>query len=118
MLKDKAVANLKAGEALLRLGLVDPAASRLYYSLYQAAVHAFKARGWLPGSVRSGAVEWSHDMVLGTVRRLRGRREDMELYDDMRELRRKADYDDDAVWPGELAVRIDAVRDFVEEVTS
>ncbi len=40
MLKDKAAANLKAGEALLALGFVDPAASRYYYALFQAAVHA------------------------------------------------------------------------------
>ena len=117
MLKDKAARNLQAGEALAALGLVDPATTRYYYALYQAAVHGLTRLGFAPSRVRSGAVEWDHSMVMNNVSLVRGRRSDRELYRSMREMRRDADYRDDAVDPAELAAQVAAVRDFVEEVT-
>jgi hypothetical protein len=117
MLKDKAAKNLQAGETLAALGLVDPATTRYYYALYQAAVHRLTQRGWTPARVRSGAVEWDHSMVLNNVVHARGRRSDRVLYESMRELRGIADYHIDFVEPGELAVWVAAVREFVEEAT-
>src|SRR5262245_23983092 len=118
MLRDKAHANLKAGEALLALGLIDPAASRYYYAMYQAAVHALTRRGRTPARLESGAVEWGHAMVLNNVFLVRGRRSDRALYDAMRGMRTRADYRDSAVEPGDLAACVAAVRDFVEEAAS
>src|SRR5438105_2013613 len=109
MLKDKAVANLRAGDVLFAAGLVDPAASRYYYALYQAAVHALTRLGWTPARVRSGAVEWEHSMVRNFVSTVRGRRSDRDLYQEMRELRERADNEDQAVAPGFLAARVAAV---------
>ena len=57
MLNDKAKANLRAGDILAAAGLHDPAASRYYYSLYQAAVHGLSRLGRTPGRTRSGAEE-------------------------------------------------------------
>jgi len=118
MLKDKAVTNLRAGEALSALGLVDPAASRYYYSMYQAAVHRFAELGLTPGRIRSGAVEWDHSMVMNNVSLVRGRRSDRIVYQAMRELRRLADYGNKSIKPGELAAHVAAVREFVEAVTT
>lgn len=118
MLKDKARNDLRAGEALAAPGLADPAASRYYYALYQAAVHALTRRGWTPGRLRSGAVEWSQVVVMNNVALVRGRRSDRGLFDSMRDLRLKADYRDDSIAPGLLAARVDEVRAFVEEVTA
>jgi uncharacterized protein (UPF0332 family) len=115
MLKDKSVRNLQAGEALSALGLVDPAASRYYYAMYQAAVHRFAELGLTPGRIRSGAVEWDHSMVLNNIFLVRGQGSDRDVYRAMREMRRIADYDADAVDPRDLAARIAAVREFVKE---
>ena len=116
VLRHKAALNLRAGDALSALGLADPAASRYYYALFQAAVHALTQRGWTPGRVRSGAVEWDHSMVMNNVAVIRGRRSDRVLYGAMRELRELADYHGDLIAPGALATQVAAVRDFVEEV--
>lgn len=117
MLKDKSAKNLRAGETLAALGLVDPAASRYYCAIYQAAVHAQTLRGWTPGRLRSGALEWSHVMVMNNVSLVRGRRSDRTLYEAMREMREEADYHIDTVPAGRLAAHVAAVRAFVEEAT-
>jgi uncharacterized protein (UPF0332 family) len=117
MLRHKARDNLRAGEALAALGLVDPATSRYYYAMYQAAVHTLTRRGWTPGRLESGAIEWSHVVVMRNASLLRGQRADRSLFGTMRDLRMQADYDDDGIVPGELAVRVDEVRSFVEELT-
>jgi len=116
MLKDKAAANLKAGETLLALGLTDPAASRYYYALYQASVHVLTRKGYTPSRFQSGAVEWGHVMVMHNVFLVRKQRSDHDLYSAVRDLRLQADYEDDAVAAGALALRVAAVRSFVEEV--
>ncbi len=118
MLKDKARNNLRAGEALAALGLPDAAASRYYYAMFQAAVHALTRRSWTPGRLQSGAVEWSHVVVMNNVSLVRGRRSDRALFDSMRDLRVMADYDDDSIAPGRLAACVEGVRAFVEEVTA
>jgi hypothetical protein len=118
MLKDKARINLKAGEALAVLGLTDPATSRYYYALYQAAVHALTRHGWTPDRLRSGAVQWSHDMVMNNASLVRGRSSDRALVGRVRDLRIAADYGDRVVEPHRLAAEAGDVRRFVEEVTT
>src|SRR5215510_7271631 len=117
MLRHKARDNLRAGEALAALGLVDPATSRYYYAMYQAAVHTLTRRGWTPGRLQSGAVEWAHVLVMNNASLLRGRRSDRLLFETMRNLRTQADYHDDAVVPSDLAEAVAEVRVLVEELT-
>ena len=117
MLKHKARNNLRAGEALATLGLLDPAASRYYYAMYQAAVHTLARRGWTPGRLQSGAVDWSHVVVMNNASLLRGRGSDRYLFGAMRDLRTQADYYDTAVVPALLASKVDEVRALVEELT-
>jgi uncharacterized protein (UPF0332 family) len=117
MLKHKARSNLTAGEALSALGLTDAAANRYYYALYQAAVHALTVQGWSPGSLRSGALEWNHDLVMTNVYLVRRRRSDRLMFRQMRDLRTMADYQEKQVDTVDLALEIAAVRLFVDEVT-
>lgn len=117
MLKDKAIENLAAGDLLLDRGHVNAATSRYYYSMYQAAVHRLTAKGFRPGAVRSGAVEWDHSMVLNNARSLRHSWADVGLYAEMRHLRGVADYGDGAPPATRLAERGEAIRDFVEDLT-
>lgn len=115
MLKDKSAKNLQAGEILAAAGLVDPAASRFYYAMFQAAVHRLEQLGWSPARLEMGAVKWSHAMVAGNVSLVRRRREDRGLFRAMRQLREQADYEADSVEPERLASRAESLREFVEE---
>jgi uncharacterized protein (UPF0332 family) len=115
MLSDKAKTNLQAGEILAAAGLFDPAASRFYYAMFQAAVHRLNALGWTPARLSSGAVEWNHTMVANNVLLVRRLRSDRDLYADMLRLRERADYDDESVGREKLASRVVAIRAFVEE---
>ena len=117
MLKDKALKNLAAGELLLGRGCPSAAASRLYYAMYQAAVHRLTALGVVPGRMRSGAVEWDHSMVLNNLSLVGARRLDRVLYAEMRRLRGEADYGDDPVRAPDLDDRQDAVRELVRRLT-
>jgi hypothetical protein len=118
MLREKALVNLVAGGLLLEARLHDPAASRLYYAMYQAAVHRFRQMGWAPGRVRSGAVHWDHAMVANNVKCLRGRTADRWLYGRMLRMRVEADYDDAPVREADVAGLRGLVARFVEEVTA
>jgi uncharacterized protein (UPF0332 family) len=115
MLSDKAKANLQAGEILSAAGLVDPAASRFYYAMFQAAVHRLTKLGWTPARLSSWAVEWSHTMVANNVLLVRHLRADRDLFTEMRRLREFADYKDDSVDRDRLASIVVDVRAFVEE---
>jgi len=115
MLNKKAAKNLQAGEILAVAGLVDPAASRYYYAMFQAAVHRLTALGWTPARLARGAVRWTHTMVANNVLLVRKRRSDRDLYAELLRLREQADYRDEPVDPEGLAVHVVAVREFVEE---
>ena len=115
MLADKSAANLRAGDILAAAGLIDPAASRYYYAMFQAAVHRLTKLGWTPGRLSSGAVEWNHTMVANNVLLVRRLRSDRDFFARMRDLRARADYRETSIRPEELAVELDAVRRFVEE---
>jgi uncharacterized protein (UPF0332 family) len=116
MLKDKALENLAAGDLLLDRGMVNAAASRLYYAMYEAAVCALSRRGLHAGQVRSGAVEWDHSMVENNSKWLRRSPQDRLLYMEMRRMRSQADYDDESVDATWLANRRDAISQFVKEL--
>ncbi len=116
MLKDKAIENLAAGELLLERGYVNAAASRLYYAMYEAAVHRLTQRGFRPERVRSGAVDWDHSMVENNTRLLREHWRDRLLYLEMRRMRGQADSEDAPVSAADLRVRLSSIRDFVREV--
>jgi uncharacterized protein (UPF0332 family) len=116
-LADKALENLTAGDVLLDRGLVNAAASRFYYSMYQAAVHGLTQRGFRPEVIRSGAVDWDHSMVENNSGFIRRRFEDRELYRELRRLRLIADYQEAAVNALKLRTRRAPIADFVKELT-
>ena len=116
MLKDKALENLAAGEELLDRGRVNAGVSRLYYAMFQAAVHRFEVLGVAPRHVRSGADRWQHTMIAKHARVLRGRATDRDLYNDVMELRVTADYFDRAVRLEAVTEHRAQIRDFVREL--
>ena len=118
MLRDKAHENLASGELLLERGHVNAAASRYYYSMYQAAVPRLEQIGLRPGTVRSGALEWDHSMVENNVSACRKQTLDRFLFMRMRRLRSRADYADEPALRSELEEEVDMIRRFVREVTS
>jgi uncharacterized protein (UPF0332 family) len=117
MLKDKALASLAAGDLLVERGFPDDAASRYYYAMYRAAVHALTVQGRRPGQFRSGAVDWDHSMVENNAGLIRKRFEDRMLYRDMREMRVLADYRPGSVNVGDLRRCRPEVAAFVKELT-
>ena len=118
MLKDKALASVEAGDFLLAQGLVDDAASRYYYAMYRAAVHALTANGYRPELLRSGAVDWDHSMVENNVSACRRDWRHRLLYMEMRRIRVSADYGRDSVSAADLEGRRAAIQRFVKELVS
>jgi uncharacterized protein (UPF0332 family) len=115
--KAKALQNLRAGNLLLDRGLYDAAASRYYYAVFQASVHVLEARGVTPGMAISRARRWGHPTVLARAAEIRGRIEDGPLFQRLRELRDRADYNREPVgqWDVESCRR--EVERFVRETT-
>src|SRR5262245_36444330 len=118
MLKDKALTSLAVGDLLMERGFPDDAASRYYYAMYRAAVHALTANGFRPEQVRSGALEWDHSMVENNAGSLRQHPADRRLYRDMRALRVLADYADASVSREQLAARRASITAFVKALTA
>ena len=118
MLKDKALENLEAGDLLLERGLLNAAASRYYYAMFQAAVFRLELAGDAPGRFQSGAVRWDHATIANNTLRLRGRREDRKLYHAVRQLRVRADYFEAPIGPADIAPLRSRVRGFVQELAS
>jgi uncharacterized protein (UPF0332 family) len=116
--KAKARENLEAALRLLDLGLLNAAASRLYYGAFQAAIHALDEKRRTPLESRRGARGWSHEKVEEHVAEIRGEREDRALFDDSRSLRETADYGPSSVTRQDLDhLRHDAER-FIRQLTS
>jgi hypothetical protein len=118
MLKDKALTSLSVGDVLLERGFPDDAASRCYYAMYRAAVHALTELGFRPGSVRSGAVEWDHSMVENNVSACRRNPKHRLLYMQMRRLRVLADYGRDSVPRIDIASHRESIHQFVRELAT
>jgi len=97
---------------------VNAGASRLYYAMFQAALHRFAALGIRPALVRSGADRWDHATVANNVRMLRGRQADRPLYGDILRLRVRADYAEGPVDAWEIEWYRASIREFVQEMTA
>ncbi len=117
-MKAKARENLEAARRLLALGLLNAAASRLYYSMFQASVHALVRRSGSPADARRGARAWSHGRVEGLVAGIRGQPEDQVLFQELRALRERADYDRESLTKWEIDRRWPDAERFVLQVTS
>ncbi|HKB15696.1 MAG TPA: hypothetical protein VKF62_06510 [Planctomycetota bacterium] len=87
----KALRSLEAGHLLLGEGLVDDATSRLHYAVFQGGVYGLEARTREPREFRS--TDWDPLTVARCAVLLRGRPEDIGLFDTARELRQNADDD-------------------------
>lgn len=116
-MREKALVNLEAGNLLLDAGLVDPAATRFYYSVFQAVVYALERKGRKPGDFRRGEELWGHAMVVRLAGLVRGRPEDVRLLDSLRALREAADYSPRGVVPDTLRSCIIGIPRFVSDAT-
>src|SRR5262245_6812138 len=90
--KAKASENLEAALRLLERGLLNAAASRLYFAVFQAAIHALQARSRGPMEGGAGIPAWSHVGVQERIATLRGSEDDRRVFKDLRLLRARADY--------------------------
>lgn len=101
---------------LLRAGRLNACASRLYYALFQAAIHALERQGRKPRDFRN-ATYWDHDTIRDSAHLVRGEESDRILLDDARLLRLRADYALEQVTRREIEdLRHEACR-FVMEAT-
>src|SRR5262249_44557963 len=116
-MKAKAQANLMACRRLMEAKLYAPGASRLYYALFQAAVHALGRLGKKPSDFTLGATQWKHEMVKGNVYLCRKRKEDSDLYRSVLGLRVDADYTELPIEPEDVDPFIPDVDELVREVT-
>lgn len=118
----KARENLRASRALMVQGFPNAAASRMYYALYLAAVHALEKQGRKPSEFQDEPGYWRHEIIRSNaslVRQRSGkdRMKDSALYNAVFEMRVTADYDPASVETDQLLGRIDDVQSLVEDVT-
>jgi uncharacterized protein (UPF0332 family) len=118
----KARENMQASRALMVQGFPNAAASRMYYALYLAAVHALEKQGHKPSAFQDEPGYWRHEIIRNNaslVRQRRGkdRMKDSALYNAVFEMRVTADYDAASVETDQLLGRIDDVQSLVEDVT-
>jgi hypothetical protein len=88
----KALRTLDAALGLHRRGLLDDAASRFYFALFQATIFALERRGERASDHRPGSSGWTHWMVVRSIARVRGFPRDELLCAQLRRLRLRADY--------------------------
>lgn len=116
-MKGKARKNLEVALLLLDRGYIDASATRLYYAVFQAAVHALRAQGREPAEFRRGARDWDHEILGRAIHLARGEPSDRILFRDLRHQRELADYRDGPAERNTLEyLKHDAIR-FVDEVT-
>lgn len=96
--RTRARLNLTAADVLLEQPdhqSATPAASRIYYALFQACVAELIEGNLTPRSLGAPGERWRHKMVernLRATERLRCCSEAERVYKDLRELRETADY--------------------------
>jgi uncharacterized protein (UPF0332 family) len=112
---EKAKRNVAAARCLVAASFVDAAASRLYYALFQAAIHHFTAHG-LASTDLGPYLDWKHSAVKNHVYRIRGSHSDARLFRDAYALRVSADYGPAPVEPRLVAELLVRVENFVREV--
>ncbi|HET6203495.1 MAG TPA: HEPN domain-containing protein [Planctomycetota bacterium] len=117
-MKAKALQNLRAGALLFDRGLYDAAASRYYYAVFQACVHALEGRGLTPGTTIPGARRWDHPTVRVRAAAVRDRPEDERFFEDLRLLRERADYNPEPIGHGAVESCRREVERFVLDVTA
>ena len=107
--------NLTAAFLLLERGLLRAAASRFYFSMFQAVVCALARKGEKPPGGRDPY--WSHRVVERMVGSVRGTSADTLLFQRLRRMRNRADYREERIERADLELEKHDVRRFVEEVT-
>ena len=110
----KAKENLGVGARCMVDGHCNAAASRLYYSAFQAAAWALACAGMSPQSITADAMTWNHTMVrqnLGKILSPSTDRTHLRNYLVLKALREKADYAPEDVSKGELGDLDQGVRD-------
>lgn len=107
------------GLNLLDSGKFNAAANRLYYALFQAAVHTLESKhGKTPDKVTNGATYWRHAMVRDNMELIcDGDRQKKIFYKAMLALREEADYKPTTVTKSQLDGRRDKVIQLVSELT-
>jgi uncharacterized protein (UPF0332 family) len=118
-MKPKHLRTLAAFRLLFQAGdeLLDSAAGRLYYAVFQAATAELERQGRRPRDFQSGALRWSHDMVRNNASLIRGRASDRTLIGELFTIRVRGDYAPDAVQLDELpAHRVAQAREFVQNL--
>jgi uncharacterized protein (UPF0332 family) len=117
-MRDKARESLRAAEVFFDADCVDPAASRLYYAVFQAAVDWLTRMGRRPEELSLGADRWRHETIVGNASLFRRRLGDVRLLRALHSLRVQADYQPASVPLEQIsALRPSAAR-FIEEVSS
>ena len=104
---EKARTSLKVATHLRGLGWFDAGANRIYFSLYQAVVGAFKGRGMTPADLgaegRKDSDYWPHEHVIGNLHLLNLETTSKAVIRQAKAMRVKADYKADSVGGRELA---------------
>jgi hypothetical protein len=116
--RHKARDNLSSARILLDAGLVDPAASRLYYAIFQAAVDWMSRMGRRPDEFTRGAKWWRHDVIVRNASLVRRSVPDLRLFKELQSMRIQADYQASRVEREDLVALFDSAAHFVEEVCS
>jgi uncharacterized protein (UPF0332 family) len=115
----KALRSLEGAEGEFAAGRYDNCASRCYYAVWQAAVHALQQAGFRP----LGRL-WGHEFVRSEFegqliyRRYQYGAELRRILQDNLELRRKADYDVREVTRREVEAALRKARAFVSAVAA
>jgi uncharacterized protein (UPF0332 family) len=89
--KERSSKNLAAAICLIDKALEAPAASRLYYALYQAVIAKAIPLGVGPTS-RGGHRVWEHRQVSDLMKRVTGSSQDRMMYRHLVSQRECADY--------------------------
>ena len=93
----------------------DSSMSRLYYALYQAAMHALETKGKTPSMLSADDKQWSHTLIRQNASLCRGRRDDGRLFSLAFTLRQRADYHAEGVDDSEVRNLTPQIEAFLKE---
>ncbi len=114
-LAKKAAENLRAATLLVGAREYNAAASRAYFALYQAGMFALEGKGMTPGTF-GDYTEWNHRLIKNNRRAFGLNWEERELWEDLYELRVKADYRDADVQREEIEPALGEVADVLQRL--
>lgn len=115
-MKEKAEENLKASRLLIQEHLPDSAISRLYYALYQGAVHAMQHHAKKRPRDLSSYDDWKHQVIANNATLLRGQRSGKVMYKMALDLRVQADYKSVPVNINQVKPLLAQIEAFVKSV--